>query len=245
MIRFVYLDAAGTLLHPWPSVGALYTQACRPFGLQASAERAQEIFRSIWVRRIDAGDRGLVQAGTDEAAARSWWRGLVYEVLDGLEFAGDREQCFEACYAQFALPASWRVYEEVTEVVAGLRRLGLGVGVLSNWDTRLPALLEGLGLADLFDTVIVSALVGHAKPDPEIFGVAARQAHLEPHHLLHVGDHPRLDQDAARRAGYHALLVDRQQSAHGVDVIHDLRGIEPWLAARLHKPVGSSSPEGD
>jgi len=231
MIRFVYLDAAGTMLRPWPSVGELYVNACRPYGLEASPRRAQEIFRRIWDRRVEEGDNRLVQAGSDLDAARHWWRGLVNEVLDGLEFSGDRDGCFEACYRQFALPDSWHVYEEVRQVVAGLRRLGLGVGVLSNWDARLPDLLEKLKLASLFDTVIVSALEGCAKPDPVIFRRAAARTGLRPDQIVHVGDHPRLDREAAQRAGLHALLVDRQGVHRGDTVIDDLRGVAAWLLA--------------
>ena len=188
MIRFVFLDAAGTLLRPWPSVGALYVRACRPFGLAASHQQAQDVFRGIWDRRVAQGDDGLIRAGTNEEAARIWWRQLVDEVLDGLEFTGDRNGCFEACYAQFALPGSWHVYQEVRPVVAALRRLRLGVGVLSNWDARLPALLQGLGLAALFDPVIVSALAGCGKPDPAIFLLALELLDLPAGQTIFVDD---------------------------------------------------------
>jgi putative hydrolase of the HAD superfamily len=234
VIRFVYLDAAGTMLRPWPSVGELYVQACRPYGLAVSPGRAENVFRTIWESRVEAGDGGLIQAGTDEQAARRWWRTLVNEVLDALEFAGDRNGCFEACYEKFALPSSWHVYEEVRQVVSELRRLGLGVGVLSNWDARLPDLLEKLELAALFDAVVVSALEGCAKPDPAIFRQAAHRVGLPVGEILHVGDHPRLDLQAARRAGLHALLVDRRGTSGSDDVIPDLRGVPAWLIAGRH-----------
>lgn len=244
MIRFVFLDAAGTLLRPWPSVGELYVRACRPYGLEASPERAQEIFHTIWSRRVEEGDDGLTQAGDDQDAARIWWRQLVNQVLDGLGFAGNRDGCFEACYKQFALPESWHVYAEVRQVVATLRQRRLGVGVLSNWDARLPALLEDLGLAELFDTVVVSALEGCSKPDPAFFLRAARRVGLPAHEILHVGDHPRLDRDAAHQAGFHALLVDRQGGAPGDGTIPDLEGVPDWLASRQGRPGAGKVPDG-
>ena len=113
MIEFVYFDAAGTLLRPWPSVGAVYARACRPHGLTASPAEVDTAFRLMWRRRLQRGDQGLSRAGRDEEAARRWWRGLVEEVLVDLNFTGDREGCFSACYRSFADPDSWKVFPEV------------------------------------------------------------------------------------------------------------------------------------
>ena len=41
--------------------------------------------------------------------------------------------------------------------------------MISNWDQRLPLLLERLELADFFDTFAISAIVGAEKPHPRIF----------------------------------------------------------------------------
>jgi HAD superfamily hydrolase (TIGR01509 family) len=96
------------------------------------------------------------------------------------------------------------------------------VGILSNWDARLPDLLEALGLAQLFDPVLVSALEGYAKPDPEIFLRAAARAGLPASGILHVGDDPNLDLAAARAAGFHALLLDRRSDSPAAATIPDL-----------------------
>ena len=231
MIGFVYFDAAGTLLRPWPSVGTVYARACRPHGLTATPMEVDIAFRRAWRLRLQRGDRGLVRAGRDEEAARRWWRDLVEEVLVALNFTGDRAGCFAACYRSFADPASWQVFPEVQEVVACLRKRGLGVGILSNWDTRLPRLLDALGLAPLFDPVLVSALEGYAKPDPEFFRRAAARAGLPASRILHVGDDPRLDLAAARAAGFQALLLDRRGVSPAPVAIPDLCAI----SARIEK----------
>jgi putative hydrolase of the HAD superfamily len=230
MIGFVYFDAAGTLLRPWPSVGTVYARACRPHGLTATPAEVDIAFRRVWRLRQQRGDRGLVHAGRDEEAARRWWRGLVEEVLVGLNFKGDGAGCFAACYRSFADPASWQVFPEVQEVVHRLGERGLGVGILSNWDTRLPRLLDALGLASLFDPVLVSALEGYAKPDPEIFRRAALRVGLPPSGILHVGDDPSLDLTAAQAAGFHALLLDRRSDSPAPLAISDLRAVMARIA---------------
>jgi putative hydrolase of the HAD superfamily len=63
------------------------------------------------------------------------------------------------------------------------------VVVTSNFDSRLPAILDGLGLAGLFDSLFVSAQLGVAKPQPAIFDAIARRFRLtDPRQILHVGD---------------------------------------------------------
>jgi len=57
-------------------------------------------------------------------------------------------------------------------LVATIRQIqgqGLKVGLLSNNSLDLADTLESLGLADLFDAVVISALLGVMKPDPAAY----------------------------------------------------------------------------
>ena len=81
-----------------------------------------------------------------------------------------------------------------------LRRAGLALACVSNWDMSLADLIEPLGLGGLLETVLVSADVGRPKPDPAIFGVALERLGVDAAHALHVGDSP-ADRDGALAAG--------------------------------------------
>jgi len=81
--------------------------------------------------------------------------------------------------------------------------------VVNNWDYSLERTLERRGLRALFDCVLASLEVGVEKPDAGIFRAAERRLGLAPEELLHVGDHPVDDYEGALRAGWHALLLDR------------------------------------
>ena len=72
------------------------------------------------------------------------------------------------------------VREEVEPVLGALQKEGFRLAVVSNWDRRLHTLLEDLGLAGRFETIVVSSEVGHAKPDPRIFRAAVKRFGLEP-----------------------------------------------------------------
>jgi hypothetical protein len=86
MIRFAYFDAGGTMLSPFPSVGAVYAEAGRAHGLGASAEDLQRAFRAAWKRHAHSP----AKMGHDDRAARAWWRVIVEDVFDEVAFA--REQ---------------------------------------------------------------------------------------------------------------------------------------------------------
>ena len=81
-----------------------------------------------------------------------------------------------------------------------LRRRGLAVAIVSNWDFELPRQLNGLGLGDM--PVVTSAEAGAPKPDPAVFTRALGLLHVRPERALHVGDSDS-DEAGARAAGMH------------------------------------------
>ena len=131
----------------------------------------------------------------------------------------------------FARPESWSLYPEVLEVLTALRERGLKLFVVSNWDSKLPALLDRLDLTRHFDGVVVSALVGASKPAREIFDTALSLAGVAAHEALHVGDSPSEDYEGARNAGLPALLLDRAGIAEGgFESIRSLQEILPRVS---------------
>ncbi len=75
------------------------------------------------------------------------------------------------------------------------------LAVVSNWDCSLEGVLTGLGVADRFDVVSASAVVGAAKPDPAIFAHALGALGVAPANALHCGDLPEKDCVGARAPG--------------------------------------------
>lgn len=114
------------------------------------------------------------------------------------------------------LHEAWRaaghLIPENVELVKALRP-AYRVGILSNADSTLrERLRDGLGIHDLFDTVICSAEVGMAKPEPAIYHLAAERLGLPPEACVFIDDHePNVT--AARQVGMRGILfrVDRGQ----------------------------------
>ncbi|HYX89194.1 MAG TPA: HAD-IA family hydrolase [Gaiellaceae bacterium] len=86
----------------------------------------------------------------------------------------------------------------VTDAVRSLRRRGLALAVVGNWDMALPEHLSALGLGDL--PVFTSAAVGAAKPDPAPFVRALEALDVRPDRALHIGD-DEVDRLGAEAAG--------------------------------------------
>lgn len=205
----VTLDAAGTLLEPDPAPAVVYAEALSRRGRTVDPGEVAPVFGQVWRELEAALPPGADRYGVFPGGERRWWASFLATVLRRLGHDAPAEPLLEELWQHFEEPAAWRVFPDVPAALAALRRNGLRLAVVSNWDSRLPRLLERLGLADSFDTLVVSALEGMEKPNPEIFARAAARLGVAPGRAVHAGDSPRDDCDGALAAGLEAVLVDR------------------------------------
>ena len=218
--EWIFLDVGGTLIAPRPSVGGVYARAGAAHGLTPDAARLDRAFAEAW--STSARDQPPAQRWGEDEGCRRFWRGIVDGVFDRVRFGGDREACFAACYEAFERAEAWTVFDDVRPALVALTARGLPLGVLSNWDHRLPGLLDRLGLAASFALVQCSATEEVEKPDPHFFTLACRRAGVEPERALHVGDRRDMDVLPARQAGLSALWLARGGEAAADDEIRSL-----------------------
>lgn len=148
---------------------------------------------------------------------RAFWKELVRRVFEkhgGLE---NFDSYFEHIYDVFRRKENWRVFEDVTEsgLLDQLKNNGTVLGVVSNWDSRLPEILKNIGLAPYFDFILASTVVGSAKPDAAIFEEAMQRAGVSPNEACHIGDEPLADIKGARKVGIDSILIDRNDHHNG------------------------------
>jgi putative hydrolase of the HAD superfamily len=174
-----------------------------------------------------------VFAPTDPAqikqSERLWWFDVVHNVFYRVGMFERFDEFFDHVYEVFADPRSWKLFPEVPPVLGALRRAGLELGIVSNFDSRLFGVLRGLGIAELFDTVTISSLAHAAKPSPKIFELALEQHAVEAGEAMHVGDSLRDDVEGAKKAGLSPVLIDRQgkHATPGILTIHTLDDLIP------------------
>jgi HAD superfamily hydrolase (TIGR01549 family) len=82
------------------------------------------------------------------------------------------------------------------------------LGIISNSDGHIAELIQRLGLADCFEAVIDSGMVGHEKPDVRIFQAAMTAVRVAPADSMYVGDIYSIDYLGAAAAGMQPMLFD-------------------------------------
>lgn len=233
-MKAVLLDAGLTLLRASPSLGGIYARVTRRFGREvpeADFERvADDAFHAQAAEHRALGVPGL---RTSDDHERVSWNAHARRVVDGLPAMRgvDFDRWFEDLYAEFGSSAAWEPYDDAVPLLAALRERGVRLAIVSNWDSRLRAILEERALRPWFDAVVISAEVGWRKPHPAIFAAALELLGCAPGDALHCGDSAGDDVAGARAAGVRPVLLDRSgtKSLEGVTVVRGLGEIAALL----------------
>ncbi|HEU0298763.1 MAG TPA: HAD-IA family hydrolase [Longimicrobium sp.] len=224
--KAVLFDAGNTLVwldHPY------MVQVLREHGVETSVEEIMDAeYQFKLLMDATAREKG------EERARGSRYFAEIFRLL------GVPEEVFpsvgQRLFARHEHRHLWSsVRERTAETLDELRRRGYRLGVISNADGRVEALLETVGLRPHFELVIDSGAVGIDKPDPRIFRMAAERMGVQPHEAVYVGDIYEIDVQGARAAGMHAILIDpRGRWGHldcdRIAALHDLLDVLPEAA---------------
>lgn len=208
-IEAVSLDAAGTIIEVAAPVAETYAGIAARHGGEFELETLQAAFKAHFPAMPPMAF-GEVEHDALPRLERGWWRTLVRRVVSQAGALNDFEAYFEELYDHYAKPEAWQLCDDVAELLAAVEAAGLKVGVLSNFDSRLPGILDGLGLQSLLPKTLYSTTIGHAKPAPEAFLAICGRLEVAPGACLHVGDNRVADLEGAEAAGLKALLLDRR-----------------------------------
>lgn len=205
----VLFDAAGTLIALRATAGETYTRLARGYGVDLPASRVDEAFRRVLARAEPMVFPGA--ARTEIAALeKAWWRRIVratFRAADGTARFSDFDAYYDALFEALGRPEAWQLRPGALDTLLALGDRGLACAIVSNFDHRLPGLLEGLGLADRLDAVVLASDAGCAKPAPAIFALALARLGVPAERAVVVGDDPRRDLRGAREAGLRAIDV--------------------------------------
>ncbi len=225
-IRVVFFDAAGTLFHVNGSVAEIYLQHAVQFGFPQTRDSLTAIQQAFSRAFHDAPPP--VFAATEPAqikqSERLWWFDVVHNVFYRVGMFERFDDFFERVFQVFEDPKSWKLFPDTLPALTKLQEQGIELGIISNFDSRLFAVMRGLGIAQSFDTVTISSLAHAAKPSPKIFQQALEKHAVDPEEAMHVGDSLSDDVEGATKAGLQAVLLDRQgrYPATGVKTIRSL-----------------------
>ncbi len=226
--KAVFFDAAGTLMRTTKPVGESYAQLAKKYGVEVSPKEIRERFRSCFASAPPLAFPGA-DASDIKALERQWWKELVWRIFEPYGRFAEFGRYFSELFGYFSRPDAWTLYPETAETLSALRERGFILDVISNFDSRLLPILDGLGIASGFDSVVLSSHVGYAKPAPEIFQAALGLHGLKAEEALHVGDSLDKDVAGASGAGLTGVLLDRN-GRDGPDSFPRIRNLREILS---------------
>lgn len=201
--RAVLFDVGGTLAHPdWERLAQLaQAEAGLAFTPTEMRRTLCETLRGVDARLADIRVRNVTR--------RPGW--LFRDMFVGLGV--DEDACERLAARMLAAHDEKHLWcgldPEAVRVIGELKRAGLRVGCISNTeDGRLEELLEMIEIAEHFDLLVDSHVVGLRKPDAVIFHHALEKLNVAPHEAVYVGDSYGHDVVGAQRAGLRAILLD-------------------------------------
>lgn len=212
--KVIFLDAVGTLFGVKGSVGEVYRQIAQEFEVEVSAEILNQTFIQSFKAAPppmfpDADAQDIPQLEFD------WWRTIALNTFESagvLKQFSDFSAFFSELYIHFGTAQPWFVYPDVFQSLVNWQRLGIELGVLSNFDSRIYSVLQSLGLNNYFKSVTISTQARAAKPDPQIFAIALEKHDCPPEAAWHIGDSIVEDYQGAKAAGLRGIWINRQKS---------------------------------
>ncbi len=210
--KAVFLDAAGTLFESVRPVAVTYAEMARRYGKRVPFEEVSRGFSHCFATAPpmafpDSEGERL------KALEKTWWRDLVRRIFEPFGPFPRFDDYFDELFAYFARADSWVLYDDARSTLEDLRARGLILVMISNFDSRVLNIVQGLGVADYFDSVFISSSAGFAKPSAGIFQLALERHGIGPDEAIHVGDSPETDVEGALNAGVRPVLLDRDGDA--------------------------------
>lgn len=135
------------------------------------------------------------------------WKDKVYSALID-EFHLEGWSCaellsvYEYCFCAFSVPKPGVL--EALNTIGPYYKLGLVSNGMTPFQERN---FRGLGVAEMFDSIIVSAAVNLRKPDPAIFHLACSELNVNPNEAVYVGDNPVADIEGAIASGLRTIFI--------------------------------------
>ena len=206
-VNTIFFDGAGTLFRVRGSVGMIYSDIARRFGVDVSPEYIEDAFKKAFAFAPPLAFPGAIPSSL-RGKERDWWRTLAAEVFKGIPFQRF-DAFFEELFEYFRGSMGWELFPETQSVLEEVKGRGFRLGIISNFDSRIYDVCRTLRIFSLLDSITLSSEVGAAKPDTKIFKTALAKGGLKPEEALHIGDSLAEDVHGGRSAGLLSIFLDR------------------------------------
>lgn len=214
--RVIFFDVGNTLLFP--------NRAKMLAPIAAERHPTIEQWQALERTTKTEFDRGMQSGRVDHGF---WWTFHTY-LLDQL---GENLALRDVLVENTRNSANWdRILPGTRETLERICET-FRIAVISNADGGIERVLSRCGIADCFESITDSGIVGVEKPRREIFEAALAAMNARAEESVYVGDVYSVDYLGARNAGMDAVLLDVAGAYRecGVPRIESLKQLESWL----------------
>ena len=209
-IRLITFDATNTLFKVCGSVGEIYSKTALKYESKMDPQEMDRNFRKAF-KEFNKNFPNFGQ--TVGMSSRQWWNKVISRSFNGHVKPDVLEKISSELWVNFTKKTHWELFPEVIPVLQQFQGQGIQLGVVSNFDERLPRIMEALEIKKYFSFILASQQTKCFKPSPEIFHHAVSMVtRCGPTEAIHVGDNYELDYKAAMNAGMDAYLLQRKPS---------------------------------
>jgi FMN phosphatase YigB (HAD superfamily) len=219
-LRFVFFDVGNTLLFP--------NRARILAALREDRRPTLEQWQALERRTKKEFDEGMVGGRVD----RGFWWTFHTHLLEELKLLEDGLR--DVLVENTQRSANWDVMPPGTREALERIRGDYSTAVISNADGKIEDVLRRCSIADCFDSITDSGIVGQEKPHPAIFQAALLAMQAKAAASVYVGDVYSVDYVGARNTGMQAILFDVAGAYRnrGVARVESLAELESWLKSQ-------------
>ncbi len=204
----ILFDVGETLLHV-PEPAPMYREVLAHCGRSLPITEVESILAAV---RQTMDEQIPTWVGDDltlDCAASSRRRALHVDTILSLAGVSDCTAARARFFDLYIGTEFFTLYPDVLEVLERLRSAGYRLGIVSNWESRLPELCSAHEIGSYFDFAVVSEVEGFVKPHPHMYRRALALAGEPAERVVHVGDSLRDDVEGAAAVGIRSILLDR------------------------------------
>ncbi len=214
--RVIFFDVGNTLLFP--------NRARMLAPIPSERHPTLEHWQALERRTKQEFDHGMTSGRVDHGF---WWTFHTYLLQDLGKELGVRDVLVENTQNS----ANWDQILDGTRAALDRISKNFRIAVISNADGGIERVLSRCGIADCFESITDSGIVGVEKPRAEIFEAALEAMQARANESLYLGDVYSVDYVGARNAGMQAVLLDVSGAYRGREVprVESLGQFETWL----------------
>jgi HAD superfamily hydrolase (TIGR01509 family) len=218
--RVIFFDVGNTLLFP--------NRAKMLAPLPSNRHPTLAQWQALERRTKQEFDQGMQSGRVDHGF---WWTFHTYLLQDLGEDLDGNTGVRDALIENTQNSANWDQILPGTRAALDRISQKFRTAVISNADGGIERVLTRCGIADCFESITDSGIVGVEKPHQEIFEAALTSMKAQANESLYVGDVYSVDYVGARNAGMEAVLLDVSAAYRDRDLprVESLEQLEAWL----------------